>query len=85
MTPELQIRYLALSEERQACILPMIEDLITTVENEGAAVLLADPMANGRAAMLSVGDVHFVAQLLSNGAEAYVTMFNTEQNNVVKQ
>ena len=85
MTPELQLRYDALAQDRQECILPMFENLLTTVENHGSAVMLADPSNNGRAFMLSVGDVHFVAQLLTNGAEAYDTMFNTEQNGVTKQ
>lgn len=78
MTPELQARYDALTEDRQECILPMINDLLTTVECKGAAVLLADPRADGRAAMLSVGDVHYVKQLLQNGAEAYVNLFDTQ-------
>ena len=71
MTPDLIKRFTLLSTANQAQILPMIEDLISTVEHEGAAMLLADPQANGRAAMLAVGDVHFVHQLLKSGAAAY--------------
>lgn len=84
MTPDLQARYDALDTDKQACILPMFADLIATVEHKGAAVLLADPHADGRAAMLSVGDVHFVSQLLLNGAEAYARLFD-EQLGVTKQ
>lgn len=65
-------------------MLPMIEDLLRTVENKGAAMLLADPLANGRAAMLSVGDVHYVQQLLQNGAEAYQSIFD-KQLAIVRQ
>lgn len=75
MTPELQTRFDALDADKQQALLPMLTDLLTTVENQGCAMLLADPLANGRAAMLSVGDVHYVAQLLHNGAEAYATIF----------
>lgn len=75
MTPNLQLRFDALDEDRKQALLPMLSDLLTTVENQGCALLLADPLADGRAAMLSVGDVHYVAQLLQNGAEAYGTLF----------
>ena len=84
MTPDLQARYDALTEDRQECVLPMILDLMSTIEHKGAAVLLADPCADGRAAMLSVGDVHFVSQLLANGAEAYAKLFDA-QLGVTKQ
>ena len=56
----------------------MLRDLLLTVENQGAAMLLADPKADGRAAMLSVGDVHYVQQLLANGAEAYADVFQRQ-------
>lgn len=75
MTPELQLRFNALAEDRQQALLPMLNDLLTTVENQGCALLLADPHANGRAAMLSVGDVNYVSQLLQSGADAYATLF----------
>lgn len=63
----------------------MLEDLIATIENEGCALLLADPHANGRAAMLSVGDVHYVQQLLRNGAESYAAMFEPHLIRTVMQ
>jgi hypothetical protein len=75
MTPHLIKRFLLLSAANQEQILPMIEDLITVVEQEGAALLLADPLKNGCAAMLAVGDVHFVCQLLMSGAQAYGELY----------
>jgi len=74
MTPALQLRWDALAPERQAAVFPMLVDLIDTLENEGAAVLLADPQADGRASILSLGDVHFVHQLLLAGVDAYAGM-----------
>lgn len=84
MTPELQTRFDALNEDQQTALMPMLNDLLLTVENQGAAMLLADPRADGRAAMLSVGDVHYVQQLLANGAEAYASVFD-RQLALVKQ
>ena len=74
MTPALQLRWDALAPERQAAVFPMLEDLLTTLEHEGAAVLVADPEADGRAAILALGDVHFVYQLLRAGMDAYAGM-----------
>lgn len=85
MTPELQMRFDALEVDQQETLLPMLADLLSTVENKGAAMLLADPKADGRAAMLSVGDVHYVQQLLQNGAEAYASVFEKQLNGVMKQ
>ena len=85
MTPELQQRFDALDEDQQRALLPMLADLVATVEHQGAALLLADPLANGRAAMLSVGDVHYVQQLLENGADAYASMFNKQLNGTTMQ
>ena len=85
MTPELQMRWDALDADRQDQLLPMIEDLITTVENEGAALVLADPRGDGVAAMLSVGDVDFVQQLLASGAKAYGELFKRPLEGVVLQ
>ena len=74
MTPALQLRWDALAPERQAVVFPMLEDLLSTVEHHGAAMLLADPQANGVASMLAIGDVHFVYQLLRAGMNAYEGM-----------
>lgn len=75
MTPDLQQRFDALEADQRETLLPMIEDLVRTVECKGAAMLLADPEADGRAAMLSVGDAHYVQQLLSHGEQAYAKIF----------
>jgi hypothetical protein len=84
MTPELVARYWALTPDKQEMLLPMLTDLMTVVENKGAALLLADPMANGRASMLAVGDVHFVAQLLRSGADAYGAMYEKQMEVTVQ-